>query len=114
MQSAEETEIGSEPQVTAPIPPVQAAPGAPHKLTPAMVKALGRAAARERGNYCPVPSVHANAETMLLNALDRRGFIVWDNPEPRFGNSGSGAPRITDAGRAAIAQAKASGIKGKD
>lgn len=76
-------------------------------LTPAMKRALRRAAARERGNICPTAS-HANAQTMLIKALDRRGYIVWDRPEGLEINGKLikpwGAPRISEAGRAAIAR----------
>lgn len=68
-------------------------------LTSAMFRALARAASRESGNICPTPS-HAAAQTALLNALDRRGFIVWDNPEIKS------IPRISDAGRAALIKAQ--------
>lgn len=75
------------------------------KLTPAMQKALLRAAKRERGNFCPM-HVHAAAETKLIEALDRRGFIVWDHPEGYTINGGTfihhGAPRISPLGFAAI------------
>lgn len=67
------------------------------KLTNAGRKALLRAANREGGNLCPVVGVHAAAETRLLEALDRCGFIAWDGGAPF-----KGAPRITDAGRAAL------------
>lgn len=84
---------------------VPIAPGQAKALSEPMLKALRKAAARERGNYCPVPGVHANAEHMLLLALDRRGFITWDNPEPKFGFNGSSAPRINAAGRSALSRA---------
>jgi hypothetical protein len=75
------------------------------QLTKAQRKALCRAAKRERGNICPIPGVHANAETMLLDALDRRGFIAWDGPSPATPHM-RGAPRINDAGRAALSTAE--------
>jgi hypothetical protein len=71
------------------------------KLTKAGRKALERAASRERGNICPIVGVHANAETVLLEALDRCGYIAWDGPAPALPHS-RGAPRISDAGRAAL------------
>jgi len=43
--------------------------------------------------------IHAAAETALIDALDRRGFIDWDNGSRR------GAPRISAHGRVAIAKA---------
>ena len=67
-------------------------------LTKPQAKALRHAAKREGGNLCPVVGVFANAETMLLNALDRKGLIAWDGGQPH-----KGAPRINSAGRAAIA-----------
>ena len=60
-------------------------------MTPAMRKALRVAARRERGNVCPVVGVHSNAETMLIEALYRRGWIDCTR-----------IPYITAAGRAAI------------
>jgi hypothetical protein len=72
-----------------------------------MLKALRRAAERERSNICPVAGGAQNAaEHALLLGLDRRGLIAWDNPDPRYGYTGSGAPRINAAGRAAIAAAE--------
>jgi hypothetical protein len=65
-------------------------------LSPAMLKALRKAASREHANICPVVGVHAAAEQALIDALDRRGMIAWDNDRKM-------APRISDAGRAAIA-----------
>ena len=70
------------------------------KLSPAMIKALQRAASRERRNFCPMP-IHAVAQTALLNALDRRGFIDWSNPNPAPGDH-KGVPRINARGFAAI------------
>jgi hypothetical protein len=50
--------------------------------------------------------IHAAAETALLDALERRGFIDWDFPKGyAIGNSTfrhRGAPRINAAGFAAI------------
>jgi hypothetical protein len=76
------------------------------KLSPAMQKALIRAARRERRNFCPM-HVSGAAETQLIEALDRRGFIVWDNPEAyKYGPDSRvlhhGAPRISPLGFAAI------------
>jgi hypothetical protein len=44
---------------------------------------------------------------MLINALDRRGFIVWDHPEGfNYGNGvHHGAPRISETGRKALEEA---------
>lgn len=67
-------------------------------LTPAGRRALERAAKRERGNICP-SGLPGNADTMLLKGLDARGFITWDGGVPF-----KGAPRINDAGRAALAE----------
>ena len=61
-------------------------------LSRAQIKALRKAANRVSGRLCPVVGVHAAAETALLAALLRRGLIV-DGP----------APRINEAGRAAVA-----------
>jgi hypothetical protein len=61
-------------------------------MTEAMRRAIKTAAERERGTYCPIKGVHAAAETMLLEALDRRGFIEWDGP----------IPHVNDSARAAI------------
>lgn len=71
------------------------------KVSPAMLKALKKAASREHGNICPVIGVHAAAEDVLIEALDKRGFITWDG-----GEAFKGAPRINEAGRAAIARAE--------
>ena len=80
-------------------------------MTPAMRRALERAAKRERGNICPIVGCWANAETMLIKAMDRRGYIAWDHPEGfRYGDGDAvhhGAPRISAVGRAAIAEAAA-------
>lgn len=64
--------------------------------TKAMLKALRRASTREHGNICPIVGIHANAETVLLNAMDARGFIAWDNPNHKV------VPRISEAGRALV------------
>ncbi len=66
-------------------------------LSPAMVRTLATAAGRERGNFCPVPRARAAAESAILDAADRRGFVTWDNGVPH-----ASAPRISPAGRAAI------------
>lgn len=66
-------------------------------LTEAMLKALARAAKRERGNVCPIAGVHSNAEMILLHGLRRRGLIDG------MDENGMGAPYINDAGRAALA-----------
>jgi len=75
-------------------------------MTPAMKKALERAAKRERGNICPIVGVWANAEQKLIEAMDRRGYIVWDDPVGHTINGGTyihhGAPRISPLGFAAI------------
>ena len=71
-------------------------------MTPAMRRALERAAKRERGNICPIVGCWANAETMLIKAMDRRGYIAWDG-----GDAICGVPRISAVGRAAIAEAAA-------
>jgi len=55
-------------------------------------KVLCRAAKRERGNICPTRA-SGNAQMMLIRALVRRGWVT----------EVSGAPRITDVGRAALA-----------
>lgn len=62
-------------------------------MSPAQRKALTKAASRERGSVCPIVGVHAHAETLILQALERRGLIFWD---------GGHCPRISDAGRKAI------------
>lgn len=74
------------------LPSVQAAN---RVLSKAMLKALRNAASRERGNICPIAGVHANAEVMLLKAIEKRGFIEWD------GDPWKSAPRVNDAGRTA-------------
>ena len=61
-------------------------------LTPAMRRALKRAASRERGTLFPIPGVWAAAGDTLYDALARRGMV-----------EGYPVPVITDAGRAAIA-----------
>jgi hypothetical protein len=67
-------------------------------MTPSMRVALETAACRERGNLCPVIGskgrMHAAAEQMLLDALEKRGFIEY------LGNRA--VPVINDAGRSAI------------
>jgi hypothetical protein len=65
-------------------------------LTAPMLKALCRAAKRERGNVCPIQGVHPNAEMMLLHALRKRGLIDGMNED------GMGVPYINEAGRAII------------
>ncbi len=72
----------------------------PPVMTEAMKKALANAAGRERGNVCPVGGVHAAAETALLAAMSRRGFIQWD------GEVGWSVPRISPAGRQALEQSE--------
>ena len=66
-------------------------------MSPAGRRALERAAYRERGNICPVVGVHAAAETQLINALDREGYVDWDNGIPH-----QSAPRINATGRAML------------
>ena len=60
-------------------------------------KALKRASERLSGCVCPIPGVHNAAETALLASMARHGWI----------DQNFGVPVITDAGRAAIARAKA-------
>lgn len=67
-------------------------------MTPAMFRALSKAAKRERWNICPIRGVHAAAETVLLAAMDRRGFIDWD------GHPHMSSPRISRKGYRAIAE----------
>lgn len=70
------------------------------KITAPMLRALQRAASRERGNVCPVAGkCRGNSEMALLHALRRRGLIEGMDED------GMGAPYINDAGRAAIAKA---------
>ena len=69
--------------------------------SPAQAAALKKAALRPRGTLCPVIGargfkVNAAAETALLESLYRRGWA--ENPN-------GCRPVITDAGRAAIANA---------
>jgi hypothetical protein len=76
------------------------------KMSPAMKRALARAANRERGNICPIRGVWANAETMLIDAMDRRGFVAWDYPD-KINEHGvqllhRGCPRISQLGRWAL------------
>lgn len=67
----------------------------PGPLTPAQERALQRAASRPNGCICPVVGrMGPAAETALIAALRRKGWATDD-----------AAPRITDAGRAAIAKA---------
>lgn len=66
------------------------------RLTPAQERALRHAARHERGTVCPIPGVYGDAEEQLLQALYRRGLI--EDPDR--------VPRITAAGRAAIAKAE--------
>ena len=61
-------------------------------ITSAQRRALMQAALRERGNVCPIKGCWAAAETALLDALRQKGYI-----------DDSIAPRITNAGRLAIA-----------
>lgn len=71
-----------------------------NQMTPAMRKALERAASRETAAICPIVGVYANAADVLLEAMERRGFIKWD------GEPWKTAPRISDAGRSALAIAE--------
>ena len=75
-------------------------------MTPAMKRALTKAASRERGNICPIVGAWANAAEMLIEAMDRRGYIVWDKPEGYEigGKIFRGAPRISEVGRKAISE----------
>ena len=68
-------------------------------MTPAQRKALSVASRRERKNICPVIGVHAAAEQSLIDVLVRRGWAYMDGP----------APRISDAGLAALAGLMACG-----
>jgi len=77
-------------------------------MTPAMRRALTVASKRERGNICPIRGCWANAETKLIEALGRRGFIDWDYPD-KINEHGvellhRGAPRISQLGRWAISE----------
>lgn len=68
-------------------------------LTPSMKKALETAAARDRGQLCPVIGatgrrIGGGAERTILAALTDRGLVDWFGP---------GIPIINDAGRAAVA-----------
>ncbi len=62
-------------------------------MTKAQRKVLIRAAMRERGNICPIVNVrvYANAETVLIASLLKKGWITDDR-----------IPYITEAGRAAL------------
>lgn len=73
-------------------------------MTSAMRRALENAARRERGNICPIFGCWANAQQMLIEAMDRRGYIVWDKPEGYEigGKTFYGAPLISEAGRRAV------------
>jgi hypothetical protein len=71
----------------------------PRDLTKAQLRALCNAAGRERGNICPTVGVYAAASDALVAALDRAGFVTWD------GEAWKSAPRVNDAGRAALAKA---------
>ena len=76
-----------------------------------MMRALRKAASRERANICPIPGVHAAAETALIDALDRRGFIVWDNGVARGATEHGphmSVPRISESGRAALVSSQVS------
>lgn len=69
-----------------------------------MKRALIRAANREHGNICPIVGCWAAAEQKLIEAMERRGYIAWSQPEG-FEINGwvhYGAPLISDAGRQAI------------
>lgn len=59
--------------------------------TPAMHRALKAAAARPRGTVCPIPGVHAAAETALLDAMLRRGLIEYDGQIPYISQAGYNA-----------------------
>lgn len=63
------------------------------QLSLTQFKVLSLAASRERGNVCPTVGVHAAAQKAVLRALEKKGLIYVDNY----------APRINEAGRAAIA-----------
>lgn len=86
-------------------------------LTPTGRKVLERAAKRERGNICPIidAKARAAAEQSIVDALFRLGFVTYDGDSARGdeppawvtpdadGGYRWGAPRINNAGRAAIA-----------
>ena len=65
-------------------------------LSPAQYNALARAARRSSGFLCPMPTPSGAAQDALLDALARKGF-----------SDGAPCPCITDAGRAAVIEAKA-------
>lgn len=67
------------------------------KLSEPMRRALVTASTRERANICPIVGVHAAAEDVLIEALERRGLIEWDGGVPF-----KSAPRINAAGRLAV------------
>lgn len=64
------------------------------QLSLTQFKVLSLAASRERGNVCPTTNIHAASQKTVLRALEKKGLIYWDNY----------APRINEAGRAAIAE----------
>lgn len=90
------------------------------KLSSAAIAALRTAANRERGNLCPIRGLRAAAEQALVDSLHRRGLVAYDRSDlcgdapPSWltpatdGHYYWGAPRITLAGREALAVAEES------
>lgn len=62
------------------------------KLTETRLRVLRRAASRSSGYVCPTPGLHAAAQDVVIDGLRELGYVT---NEP--------APRITDAGRDALA-----------
>jgi hypothetical protein len=62
------------------------------RISLTMRRILRRAAGRPYGHVCPTIGIYGTAQSVLLAALDRRGFICRNRPDPV----------ISDAGRAAI------------
>jgi len=60
-------------------------------MTSAQRRALETAASREHKNICPVRGIHAAAETAVIKALDRQGYIEWDGHVPRISQLGQRA-----------------------
>ncbi len=68
-------------------------------MTPRQIEVLRRAAARPEGFICPTPGLRGAAQTACIVALRRLGYVTMPGPAlfPV-------APRITEAGRKALAE----------
>lgn len=70
------------------------------QVSPAMLRAMRDALSRERRNVCPMIGTHSAAEELVLQALTKREYIVWDG-----GVYGEGVPRLSKTGEEAVLEA---------